>query len=665
MNKLQDGFSHGYRNLTHQRRVKRSGRELWRSIWRARSFEGFGRALRIAALAILGLELVYVLGANVILKTGILERWINDEPADLRVSFEGAWTILPGRFQVRNFALRLQDENVQVWPRIPEARGSVTLRQLFLRRFHISGLKAEGLSFRLRVKISDLKSDALRARAFAPIEGFADPPIVMPEPPEPSTRGTKWTIEIADIEAEIKELWLLEYRYVGEGRATGGFRLKPRERLRVDPSAVVLEPATVTLGEKTLVAERVGGRVECRVDDFDLAQIRGLHVFQQISAKGSLTAQLADMSFTRVYLAPHSKVAIERGAGPLALDVELARGTFAPGSRLSYRSDAIELQTPPYRFSGDAVLEATVAGEGEVSSGRVVLSGKRVQVHGKGTYGQIQPALVSAPRVELESTASRVDGDWSLKRASFDSASASLYDVRLLNALLDPGDPLKFRSGSARGRARAEITSEGRLLGKVEIAASGTELDVLDDLVVRASGTLKTELRHDLGRTNGRLVGLEAVFEPVSIENTSGSSGKGRLQMDDAVVLYDDFAPRGIKAKLYARFPKAEPVLAAFGVRIPKLAAALTDWSDLKVTAELRHDGVATDVRLLEARTRGVKGAGRLHREGKHMRGAFLLDTPLVQLGVSVDDDGPSVSPFVSDAWLAKKLSELDLRTSH
>jgi hypothetical protein len=469
---------------------------------------------------------------------------------------------------------------------------------------------------------------------------------------------------MADVDAELRELWLLEYRYVGKGRATGGFRLKPKERLRVDPAAVVLEPAAVTLGDKTLVAQRAGGRVECHVDDFDLAQIRGLHVFQQISAKGSLTAQVADMSFTRIYFAPHTEVAITRGAGPLALDVELARGTFAPGSRLSYRSDAIELHAPPYRFSGDAVLEASVVRNGEASSGRAVLSGKLVQVHGGGKYAQIQPAGVSAPRVELESTASRIDGDWSLKHASFDSASVTLDDVRLLNALLDPGGPLKFRSGAARGRASAEITSEGRLLGKVEIAARGTELDVLDDLVVRTSGTLKTELRHDLGRTNGRLVGLEAVLEPVSLVNASGSSGNGRLQIDDAVVLYDDFAPRGIKATLYAGFPKTEPVLAIFGVRIPKLAAALTDWSDMKVTAEFRHDGVATDVRLLEARTRGVKGAGRLRREGKHMRGAFLLESRLFQVGVSVDDDGPSVSPFVSDGWLAKKLSKLDLETS-
>jgi hypothetical protein len=293
-----------------------------------------------------------------------------------------------------------------------------------------------------------------------------------------------------------------------------------------------------------------------------------------------------------------------------------------------------------------------------------VLSGKRVLVHAKGAQARIEAAVVSAPRVQLDSVASRVDGDWKMQHASFDAPSVTLGDARLLNALLDAGGPLKFGDGAARGQARAEITSEGWLLGKVAIAARGTELAIAKDVVVRATGTLESELRQDLADSSGRLVGLKAAFEPISIGNAAGSSGNGRLQVDDGIVLYDDLAPNGIRATLRASFPETEPVLAAFGVKlggIPKLAMALTDLSDLRATAELRHDGVATDVRVLDARTRGVKGLGRWHREGQRVRGAFLLETPLVQLGVAIDDDGASVSPFVSDAWLAKELAERGL----
>ena len=652
-----------------QRAVPPSGfiseREGWLwSIWRARKRRGFVRALRIVALVVVGLELGYVLCANLVLKTGLIERWVNDEPRDLQVSFEKAWTIFPGRIHVQNFALRLQDENVQVWLRIPQARLRVKLRELLVRRFHVSDLKAEGMSFRIRGKISELERDARRARAFPPIEGFSDPPLALPEPAESGTGAEKWTIEIEGVDATIKELWLFEYRYLGEGRGIGGFRLKPSERLRVDPSTVELAPGTLTLGEKTVVAEHVGGRVECRVDDFELRNYRGLHVFQRISGKGSLTAQLADMRFSDVYFAPRVGVAIKRGAGPLALEVQLDHGTLMPGSRLTYDAGAIELLTPPYRFIGDAALEASVIGQGGASSGRVVLSGKSVSVHGKGAYARIEAAVVSAPRVQLDSTASRVDGEWSMQHASFESASVTLDDARLLNALLGADGPVKFGGGACRGHARAEITSEGWLLGKVEIEARGTELAIPDKVVVRATGTLESELRQDLAGESGKLVGLKAVFEPVSIKNAVGSSGNGRLQIDDGVVLYEDLAPHGIKATLKARFPETEPVLAAFGVKlggIPKLAMALTDLSDLRATAELRHDGVVTDVRVLDARTRGVKSAGRWRREGKHARGAFLVDTPLLQLGVTVDDDGASVSPFVPDSWLGKELSELGL----
>jgi hypothetical protein len=641
------------------------GREGWLwSVWRARKHRGFVRALRIVALVVVALELGYVLVANVVLKTGLIERFVNDEPQDLQVSFEKAWTIFPGRLHVQNFALRLQDENVQVWLRIPQARLRVKLGELLVRRFHVSDLKAEGLSFRIRGKISALESETRRARAFPPIEGFSDPPLALYEPAEAGTGAEKWTIEIEGVDAAIKELWLFEYRYLGEGRGTGGFRLKPTDRLRVDSSTVELAPGTLTLGEKTVVAGHVGGRVECRVDDFELRNYRGLHVFQRISGKGLLTAQLADTRFSDVYFGPPAGVAIKDGAGPLALDVQLDHGTLMPGSRLTYDTGAIELQTPPYRFIGDAALEASVIGKGAASSARVVLSGKRVSVHGKRAYARTEAAIVSEPRVQLDSTASRVDGDWSMQHASFDSASVTLDDIRLLNALLGADGPVKFGGGALGGHARAEITSEGWLLGKVDIAARATELTILDKVVVRTTGTLESELRQDLARDGGRLVGLKAVFEPVSIKNAAGSSGNGRLQIDDGIVLYEDLAPHGIKATLRARFPETEPVLAAFGVKlggVPKLATALTDLSDLRATAKLRHDSTVTEVHVLDARTRGAKSAGRWRREGKHARGAFLVDTPLLQVGVTVDDDGASVSPFVPDSWLEKKLSELEL----
>jgi len=215
-----------------QRTVPRPGfipqREGWLwSVWRARNRRGFTRTLRIFAFVVVGLELSYLLGANLVLKTGLIERFVNDEPEDLQVSFEKAWTIFPGRLHVQNFALRLQDENVQVWLRIPEARLRVSLHELLMRRFHVDDLKADGLSFRIRGKISAQERDARRARAFPSIDGFPDPPLALLEPVEPGTGAEKWTIEIEGVEATIKELWLFEYRYLGEGRGSGGFRLKP------------------------------------------------------------------------------------------------------------------------------------------------------------------------------------------------------------------------------------------------------------------------------------------------------------------------------------------------------------------------------------------------------------------------------------------------------
>ena len=116
----------------------------------------------------------------------------------------------------------------------------MSLLSLAKKRIHFHSLHADGVRFRFRHKVTSVAGNERRLLHFPPIEGFSDPPLLVPRPPSDKTKD--WTFLLENVEARGVELWFMEYRYTGLADVRGGFELAPGRKLWVGPAR--LEPTT-------------------------------------------------------------------------------------------------------------------------------------------------------------------------------------------------------------------------------------------------------------------------------------------------------------------------------------------------------------------------------------------------------------------------------------
>jgi len=337
---------------------------------------------RFIMFAVAGVLLFYILAANIALKTGLMRRLANGDP-DVKISWETAWTILPGRVHLGNFKLRHEDDNVQQFMSIEKATLQVKLFSLIKKRFHATSVDVIGMRYRFRhkVNLASVESNRARLAAYPPIEGYPDPPIKQ-APHPPSNPDNLWKIELDNVDAAVDELWILEYRYVGRAHASGGFRLLPAQRFILFPSQLALDPAPLTVGETWPVMNRFRGRIYAQVDDFDVDLDGGFDVFKHISTSGWVRGDTPGLAFTGVYLGPGAL--LTDGDGPFEAVWGMDHGRFLLGSRIAYQTERVRLDTKPFEFRTGLRAEVTVDPGRNGPVGMVRFDAPRLEIDGIG-----------------------------------------------------------------------------------------------------------------------------------------------------------------------------------------------------------------------------------------------------------------------------------------
>jgi hypothetical protein len=616
---------------------------------------GFGGAVKIALSIVLIVECFYLLAANLVLGRW-LRSWVNGDELALHLEYDRAWSPWPGRVYAKNLRLRVQDSNVQFEIRTDAVEVDVVLTSLLRRTFRATHLDVEGLKFKFRHKLEGLPENPRMVRALPPIEGFSDPPLMDKKPKKPP--GKLWTIHITGVDARIAELWLQQFRSLGSGRVWGGFRLEPTRRLWVEPAALSLDPGPLNAGEKELVARDFGGRIDATVHEMDLERLHGWQVFSRISTHVALKANLANSNFLQMFVDP-GDLQVEKGAGPLHVDVRLAQGVFRAPSTITYTSTRIELHSKQIRVFGDARVDLAVP---EPDRGQLSIAATEIGFEDRRTAQPGAPILFKRPRIELETRNLAVYETPKASGGRLDLPELVARDLRTLEQVLS--GETRLAGGPLTGRARARLDQRGEVTGQLELAFHDARVSN-DGVTVGATGRFETSLvAPEVLGTSGELRGVLLEIQRGFLRTKNGSTGLGALDARADQVPYSDFVPTRIVATVNARFADARPVLKTLGIEptgLAAAAAALVDLSDLEVNARAKLEGKNIDVQLLRARTDAVRARGQWRRVGVTERGAFLLITELVNVGLEISDGETTVHPLASESWLDRALAALRL----
>lgn len=325
--------------------------------WRRRL--GVLVALAVAAL------LLYVAGANYFLRSPDLHRRIFKHPEKLRVTWERAWTLWPGRVHLEGVEIRGQNRDLQWWASLDRVRVSVDLPRLAFRTFHTRGISGAGLDFHLRLRLppgGTAPTGPEGEPLTPPIPGLDNPPVPPPEelvPRPPGGRPPGWRIHLEGIELDgLRRVWIDRFRLDGRGALGGAMQFQVRGELAVREARLRFHDGRLTRGPEELL-ERVDLGLDLTLDPFRPRGRQGREALRYVSGELRLDTRTASMGFLDPLLSRVPGLSLD-GGGELALQVGLEHGRPAAGSRFELVPEGVSLALHGFEAAGTGRLRGEV-----------------------------------------------------------------------------------------------------------------------------------------------------------------------------------------------------------------------------------------------------------------------------------------------------------------
>jgi hypothetical protein len=415
------------------------------------------KALAWVAIAAAGLLFLHAAAARWLLSGPTLRRWINTSPETTWIDWDEATSIWPGRARVRGLRIRGRDQNVQWIFHLEEGQFRYSVAELVARRFHVLALDARSLSFRLRKNRRPDDPSPTPVRLQPPILGFSDPP----QAPSPRSGGpgNPWTVRVDGISIEkLSEIWVDMYRFEGESKLTGRFRIRPGLAAEIGPATIEFASGDVHLGRDP-VLRLDPGRLSARFDPWDPRVLQGDAVWRRVTGEVRMSGRVERVAFANYFLRRARVPRLSGGSGQARIRVGI-EGGVARGE-VAFDARRLGLQTAVSSLSGDT---------------RVALKIRRWDLE-RG------PLDLSGSRIELADLSSEPDGshDWSGRIDVPRGTLGDLLDARLALSSRDARPILSALGASVPKLARAVLKLEGlEASGRIRAGRGHLELRELD-----------------------------------------------------------------------------------------------------------------------------------------------------------------------------------------
>ncbi|MFT4628481.1 MAG: hypothetical protein ACI8PZ_007176 [Myxococcota bacterium] len=580
------------------------------------------RLVRAGVVALVGAELVYVMAANLLL-SGALGRGPLEGPK-VDVTWDLAWTVIPGRVHVRGLNLDVHPSTTRVVVQVAEVDAALDVMALFSKTVSVPHVEVQGAS----VDIAQL--------------GKKDPPAT----PKPASG---WALDIGQAALTLDTLQVLDKKVTG-GEATLSAGLHVDFGGEVEAKSVVLDwsGASVEDGDTTLVEAVVvkfdgGLAMNPKVD-------KGDALLADIAGTLALQGQARTLAPLKQLLGKATWLEALDGAGSVDVKLTLANGELAEGGTVDVEADRLSLSALGFDASGNGSVKGAVKADSlQVDVAFTDLEAKRdgaVVVKGKG----LALTATMAGRA-LVPTTPHVVADLAL-------ADLSVPDVDLFGAFLPASDQLKLTGGSGtiNGKAHAD-TASSDVTAELEVrfvdvagqyAHLGFTSDV--DVTVRVVGGDLSKRELDVKRT------------AVAFRNTRFTE-KGapwpwsmRAVVSEGRVVLG--SPVGLDVKAELHLENIRPILAFFGQEKPVVdhLQKLLTAKDVTASARIALVDGGLGVHGLELSSSSLTSKAELRVGKAEFDGLFWAKLGILGFAVERTPDGTKVHPIGARKWFDKEL---------
>ena len=257
------------------------------------------RSLRVLGVAVLAVELLYLVGINVFLSTSLFENVVDGDPTTIDVHFARAWSLLPGSIHAERLSIRGRDSHVEWILRLDRVDFRVSFLGFLHKQFHVLSARGSGIAFRLRQRVESPRATPEYVAKLPPIAGLPTLAFAPDEPPGKDVWSDAdyhlWTVNLEDlIAARVREIWIDTARFEGLARIAGGFYLKPIRTVAVGPVHVDVAPGGHVAVAGQPIAEELSGSFVFTLSALDPRVAKGADVLHHASLSTELRTDLPD-----------------------------------------------------------------------------------------------------------------------------------------------------------------------------------------------------------------------------------------------------------------------------------------------------------------------------------------------------------------------------------
>ncbi len=322
------------------------------------------RGLRILLTITAILYGVYFVGTAIFLSTALFERVVSLGPRSGRLIMSSGWSFIPSIVHMRDVRLEIEDRNIELTVRLPEARAQINLWKLFRKKVHVTYIRGtsdlnRGATVSLMLKPPDEKAAYERESARLEREH--------PEPPSP------WLIRIENVDLPALTMMQVEsWRFKGVAKIRGGFQLRPGQDAEVFKSEL-----EIVDGHIKGFAEAIHGWVGVQFDYFRKSEVDGLKIFRYLTSDFQLWGGFTQLRALNSFLISARPVRFDRAEGVFAAKGRIERGKILAPTQVVLGSDQMVLTIGPTELKGRGYLEWTLQ---DKSFGVLSLDMKNVSV---------------------------------------------------------------------------------------------------------------------------------------------------------------------------------------------------------------------------------------------------------------------------------------------
>jgi hypothetical protein len=630
----------------------------------ARRWRPGPRVLRILLIALAGFYVPYLIGANILLRTQLIQKVIDGalvgSTAGIKVTYDSIWTFFPGQVWVRGAVVRGHDYHIEWEVRVDNHVAWIDPLSFAHRTFRVLRARGTGVEFRLRMRrnVSEIGDETL---AMLPsIEGYADPPLHpdVPRPPRIKADAKMWSVRLDDVlMKDVRVVWIETFHWTDSGTIRGGFAFTPGQALFVH-GALSVKDGELRRGDVTLL-DHTRGRTRVAILPIDLGKLDGHTFLRRLILAGNLYTELHSLAMIPALgRAGVTEVTVD---ARLAVAGRLGLGVLASGTAIWLSIARAEARVGKVRIAVNGEAKVHVRAASPLGRGALV--------------GYVDLAPVAMERVDSAGPALLHGG----LRVGFESPTVDLGEpidpgkitVDGYGRLADAGlvgawlpDSIVAPSGAATFDVRGRMdTADASGAGRIRIDAPALSFK-LQDLSVR--GHLSTDIilsgiAFPAGPTRAssavfHLDGSHLDLHGVSITKADRAATEENwwLRLDVPSALLRPGAS-AVRARLVTRFRDADPILMLLDRSLHAPAVMLKPLTraefDARATLRIRPGLFALEGLDVDGGTFTMEG---WYRRAKGVRsGAFLAEMGGLALGVDVTPDKVRVEVRTPRKWYA------------